>query len=140
MSSTKSRKLCQRHDMIKNIIWTIATAAILVYGGVAMFIIVTRADPTAETNIMSIGQAYALGVPINPYWGIVVEDHGTDKFGDGEVKILKLSWGWTAGMSEKDLENYADDAPKGYDYVLIRADAARDLIADLMGHLGGESK
>ena len=41
--------------------------------------------------------------------------------------IIQLEWGWTAGMSEKDLENYAEDAPQGKETVLTTLQMAEEL-------------
>ena len=41
--------------------------------------------------------------------------------------LVKLEWGWTAGMTEKDFENYADDAPRGSDSVCTGLDQAEEL-------------
>jgi hypothetical protein len=40
---------------------------------------------------------------------------------------IELQWGWTAGMTEEELENYADDAPRGHDSVKLSLDSARRL-------------
>lgn len=56
------------------------------------------------------------------YWNItpVVKENERDV-------VVELQWGWTAGMSEKDLENYADDAPRGWDSVSTTLDMAEEL-------------
>lgn len=41
--------------------------------------------------------------------------------------VIELEWGWTAGMTEEDMENYADDAPTGKDSVLTTLDMAKGL-------------
>jgi hypothetical protein len=46
---------------------------------------------------------------------------------DEDGKYIELQWGWTAGMSEEDLKNVAEDAPTGYDFVRILPDQAKDL-------------
>lgn len=57
------------------------------------------------------------------YWNIV--PIVKEKEGDGV--IVQLQWGWTAGMSEKDLENYADDAPRGFNSVTTNLDMIEEL-------------
>ena len=41
--------------------------------------------------------------------------------------MVELQWGWTAGMTEEDLKNYAEDAPTGYDSVTTTLDLAEEL-------------
>lgn len=41
--------------------------------------------------------------------------------------IIELQWGWTAGMTEEDLKNWADDAPTGYDYMITNLDLVEEL-------------
>lgn len=55
-------------------------------------------------------------------WNILTEPKEVE---DG-VDIL-LSWGWTAGMTEEDFENYAEDAPIGSDCVTTTLDGAIEL-------------
>ena len=57
------------------------------------------------------------------YWNIVPKV--TEKEGDGV--LVELCWGWTAGMTEKDLENYAEDAPRGYESVTTNLDMVEEL-------------
>lgn len=57
------------------------------------------------------------------YWNIVPVV--TEKEGDGV--LVELQWGWTAGMTEKDLENYADDAPRGCESVTTTLDMVEEL-------------
>jgi len=45
--------------------------------------------------------------------------------------VVELQWGWTAGMSEEDLKNCADDAPQGYEYVKTTLEMAKQLRDDL---------
>lgn len=57
------------------------------------------------------------------FWNIVPvvresKDDGT---------LVELQWGWTAGMSEEDLANVAEDAPTGYESVTTTLDMAREL-------------
>lgn len=40
---------------------------------------------------------------------------------------IELQWGWTAGMSEEDMKNYAEDAPSGYNSVTTTLDMAKEL-------------
>lgn len=41
--------------------------------------------------------------------------------------VVELQWGWTAGMSEEQLANWAEDAPRGYDCVLTNPEMAEEL-------------
>lgn len=41
--------------------------------------------------------------------------------------VIELEWGWTAGMTKKDMENYADDAPVGKDSVFTTVGMAKEL-------------
>ncbi|MCK9458203.1 MAG: hypothetical protein M0R80_00860 [Proteobacteria bacterium] len=72
---------------------------------------------------------YAAGVEIDSqevFWNVtlVPKENPGDNY---DSKYAELQWGWTAGMSEEDLKNVADDAPKGYDYVRLLPDQAIDL-------------
>ena len=49
---------------------------------------------------------------------------------DGQ-QIVELQWGWTAGLTPEEMENYAEDAPQGYDYVQTTPEMARELIEKL---------
>jgi len=63
------------------------------------------------------------------FWNIFAKEvqlpEGKNPAG-GECAI-QLEWGWTAGMTEEDMENYADDAPTGKDSVLTTVGMAREL-------------
>lgn len=48
-----------------------------------------------------------------------------------ERTVIELQWGWTAGMSETDLERLADDCPRGYDSVATDYRAVKGLRDDL---------
>jgi hypothetical protein len=48
-----------------------------------------------------------------------------EDLGDGIA--VELQWGWTAGMSEEELKNWADDAPTGYESVTTTLDMADEL-------------
>jgi len=50
---------------------------------------------------------------------------------NGKNVLVQLQWGWTAGMTEEDLERYADDAPRGYDCVTTTLDMAKELRDEL---------
>jgi hypothetical protein len=41
--------------------------------------------------------------------------------------LIELQWGWTAGMSEAELKNIAEDAPTGYDKVTTTLEMAKEL-------------
>lgn len=45
----------------------------------------------------------------------------------GGEPAIELEWGWTAGMSAKDMENYADDAPTGKESVFTTLSGAKEL-------------
>ena len=59
----------------------------------------------------------------------IVEDDGD--------RVVKLSWGWTAGLTDEEIADLADDCPKGHDFVLITRGQALDLIARLAATLTG---
>lgn len=68
--------------------------------------------------------------------GIVLQPFEDDIFwyvnpffvdGGDDGSLVQLQWGWTAGMTEKDFENLADDAPKGLGAVTMTFNAAVDL-------------
>lgn len=44
---------------------------------------------------------------------------------------IQLEWGWTAGMSEEDLKNVAEDAPQGFDVLRITLSGAERLVERL---------
>jgi hypothetical protein len=49
--------------------------------------------------------------------------------------LVELQWGWTAGMSEADLERLAEDSPRGYDSVtttLRFAEELRDKLTEII--------
>jgi hypothetical protein len=54
----------------------------------------------------------------------------------GEEDLLKLSWGWTAGMTPEQIARLTDDDPKGHVELFIQKDQALQLIADLAAALG----
>lgn len=47
------------------------------------------------------------------------------------VKLIEFQWGYTAGLSDEDLKNYADDAPSGYEKVTTTLDLAVTLRDEL---------
>lgn len=47
--------------------------------------------------------------------------------GDEDGSLVQLQWGWTAGMTEKDFENLADDAPRGLGAVTMTFNDAIEL-------------
>jgi hypothetical protein len=57
------------------------------------------------------------------FWDIKATPIKTERDG----VIIKLEWGWTAGFTEKDWENYAEDAPAGSESVLTTLDMAKSL-------------
>lgn len=60
-------------------------------------------------------------------WRIYPKVHVTENDG----VLVELQWGWTAGMTEEDLENYAEDAPTGYESVTTNLDSIKELVEDL---------
>lgn len=49
-----------------------------------------------------------------------------------DAVLVELQWGWTAGMSEEDPKNVAEDAPTGYESVTTTVDMIDELIPKLM--------
>ena len=47
--------------------------------------------------------------------------------GDDDGSLVQLQWGWTAGMTEKDFENLADDAPRGLGAITMTFNDAIEL-------------
>lgn len=54
----------------------------------------------------------------------------------GEEDLLKLSWGWTAGMTPEQIAELDEDDPKGHVELFIDKEQAIQLIADLAVALG----
>lgn len=49
--------------------------------------------------------------------------------------IISLSWGWTAGMAQSEIDSVADDSPKGHNTVLTSLSMAvklRDRLNELI--------
>jgi len=63
------------------------------------------ADQTKDTIIVDFSDIA---------WNVHVRHDPTDEFEDCDYI---LEWGWTAGMSEEDIKNLADDAPSGCEKV-----------------------
>lgn len=59
----------------------------------------------------------------------------SDVKGAPDSPCVALEWGWTAGLTEEDLKNYAEDAPRGKDSVIIGVCDIPLLICDLFKHL-----
>lgn len=57
------------------------------------------------------------------FWNLVPIARETKRDG----VLVELQWGWTAGMSEEDMKDYADDAPKGYNSVVTNLEMAKIL-------------
>jgi len=55
----------------------------------------------------------------------------------GDIPVIELSWGWTAGMTSEELAELADDAPQGYESVLTTLDMLELLRDDLDGIIDG---
>lgn len=50
----------------------------------------------------------------------------------GKEKLVRLEWGWTAGMTEEEIKNdYAEDAPTGSASVVTNLELAKELRDDL---------
>jgi len=63
------------------------------------------------------------------FWNIFAKEVQLPE-GEGPASggcAIELEWGWTAGMTEKDMENYADDAPTGKGSVFTTVDMAKEL-------------
>lgn len=60
-------------------------------------------------------------------WNVLVKPKRTDF----EEKLVVLEWGWTAGMTKEELENLAEDSPKGHDFVTMDISQAKDLLVRL---------
>ena len=88
---------------------------------------------------MPIDDAYAAGVKLdNIYWSVCAEEHSIEEYSDGsKLRIISLSWGWTAGQTAEESDRYADDAPRGEDCVLTTEKDARKLLSQLRGLLEG---
>lgn len=58
------------------------------------------------------------------YWII----HAKKEQREGEKEpVIRLSWGWTAGMSDEEKAYIAEDSPKGEEYVYLSRELAIDL-------------
>jgi len=63
---------------------------------------------------------------------IPVDSHPQNKtHGEEKLPLVRLEWGWTAGMSEEDMENYAEDAPSGKEEIYINWSSIKNLRDDL---------
>lgn len=70
-------------------------------------------------------------VPIDPdsiFWKIYAIERSDLK---EREPVIQLEWGWTAGMSDEDLKNIADDAPQGKGMVQTTLSMAKELRDDL---------
>ena len=66
-------------------------------------------------------------VPIDPsdvFWKVYAKELDLPS---EKSTVIQLEWGWTAGMSEEELENYAKDAPEGKASVLTTLEMATEL-------------
>ena len=52
-------------------------------------------------------------------------------FRKGREQLVSLQWGWTAGLTEKELKRLASDAPRGHSEVVTTLRMARELRDDL---------
>ena len=69
----------------------------------------------------------ALGVEIKPesiYWNIYAKEFIEKQ---EEEPVIILEWGWTAGLTEEQLANYAEDAPVGKEEVRTTLTQAKEL-------------
>lgn len=78
---------------------------------------------------------------MNPYNNLNQDNEVEIKFSDiawnvvpvaKEDDLIELQWGWTAGLTEEQLKDYAEDAPHGYESVTINKDFAKELIKKLV--------
>ncbi len=57
------------------------------------------------------------------YWEINVKETGKIEYENVDYRdpdpVIELSWGWTAGMTEDEMKEIADDSPTGYKGVRI---------------------
>lgn len=63
------------------------------------------------------------------FWNIFAKEVQLPK-GEGPAggePAIELEWGWTAGISEQDMENHAEDAPTGKDSVFTTLSMAKEL-------------
>lgn len=65
--------------------------------------------------------------PDDIYWRIRVLPKGSD----GRNQVIELQWGWSAGMTEEERANIAEDAPDGCQSVKTTLDMAIMLRDDL---------
>jgi hypothetical protein len=68
----------------------------------------------------------ALGVELKSsdmYWNI----HAKEVDENPKDPVIILEWGWTAGMTEEQLANYAEDAPTGKEQVKTTLSMAKEL-------------
>jgi len=75
-------------------------------------------------------------VPIHDedvFWRIhaIEVEMSKDKRPAGGGRVIQLEWGWTAGMSEEDRKNYAEDAPDWKYSVKTTIDMAKMLRDEL---------
>lgn len=45
--------------------------------------------------------------------------------------LIELSWGWTAGMTQDDMKNIAEDCPTGHDSIVTTLSLIKQLRDDL---------
>lgn len=64
------------------------------------------------------------------FWRI----HTKGILNEQEGPLVEFQWGWTAGMSKKELKEWADDAPKGHQTLITNLE-----LAELLHHDLGES-
>ena len=66
------------------------------------------------------------------YWNVYAEK----MIRPGETDpVIRMFWGWTAGLNHSELSEVADDSPKGEDYVYMGMEQAamlRDTLNDLL--------
>ena len=66
------------------------------------------------------------------FWRIIAKRAGKD----GKDKLVSLQWGWTAGMTKKQLANY--DGPKGKGEIITTMEFAEELRDELTKLLKGK--
>ncbi len=105
----------------------------------------TNTCPMCLQPVQPIDTAYCIGVSLKPedvLWGIhlkEVEPSDYRPHGGPLLRTFELQWGWDAGMSDDQLKELAEDAPRGCDSVRTTEDSLRELY-DEIGKLLGIGK
>lgn len=97
---------------------------------------IAGSSPVGSIMANKIGKASCVGVEISSHmlWVVKVRDQKVPKgqaaVGEKPVHIL-LEWGWTTGMTEKEIAKLADDCPKGHEILRLSLSTARELHKNL---------